>query len=247
MSLTRDTISLTPAEQAALDLIKSGDAVAKVIMDYSFVDENNQHVKDYSSIDFIFDQIVDPTTNRPSRSAHFFKELLSQPCPETLKKMNLITQKVHEHHPGQNRNTKHKDVTYQHTLKTSVSLLPYEPAYMNVFDDDAIGFIWNRKKCNLKKGKYAFAKNAGTNGCFWFTEYAYSDDDREPVVTQDDIQSLQKQAIDAKKPIDWNEILAGLPLGELDAVFAPRDEREMRLRAWYAITFIIHCFSRLNH
>lgn len=233
MSLDREPF--TQEEQAALEIIKNHRALIKMIND-SYIDEDTkERVKDYDNIDFYLTQLLNPNQNRPSRSAYFFQNE-SHALPISLRKINLKTKKIHDHHPGQCRHTRHKGVEFQHTLKTATSLLPPEPQYMEVFDDDAIGFLWDIEACNIKNEKYVFAKNAITNDCFWFIDYS-NQNNLEPISSLAAVRANNNKAVAEKNTLLWNEILACLPKRRIDAVFAAIDTPDARLRAWEVMLY----------
>lgn len=241
MTISRETPLLTKEEQAAWDLFKSGKALAKVIPDWRYDFEAKKPVLDFTDIDFYLDQILDPKNKRPSRIIHFYKQE-KKAVPPIVKKIDLRDLKIHDHHPAQCRFKKHKDKDYQHTPKTSTSLLPTSPEYMHVFDDDAVGYVWNIDTCNLKKEKYVFPKNAGTSRCFWFSEdveeikAALRDRDDCQVTSVAKLREKNDKAAAEKKAIKWNELLVGLPKGrQLAAMFAPSDDLAMRLRTLHAM------------
>jgi hypothetical protein len=156
--------------------------------------------------------------------------------PTVFIKTDLLTKKVHKHLAGQCRNTHHKGVVYTHTLKTSTSLFPTEPQYMQTIGLDGIGFGWNIDRCNIKKGKYVWETDGGSSLCWWLSPRPHeSDDDFSPTSTIEAIRANNAKAVAAKKTLTWwNEILAGLPEGELDFMYSPIDTREHRLRVWNA-------------
>jgi hypothetical protein len=233
MSLNRDKYPLTKDEQAALDLIKSHNALIKVVRDSRLDYETKKRTIDYREIDFYVDQRLDPTAHRPSRSAYFFDD---NP-PLELRKMDLKSKQIHIHFPGQCRNTHHKDVVFQHTAKTSTSLLPPEPQYMQVFDDDAIGYAWDINTCHLKQEKYVFPENAGTSGCFWFIDYIDPGEEHPSVCSVEALRAANKEAVKCKTTIRWNELVVGLPEGCVNHIFAPIDSYEVRERAWNVMLY----------
>ena len=230
-------VNLTKAEQAALDIIKGHRALIKTMLDYKVEDDEVPGAPkkiDYHDIDFYLDQIADPTAKRPSRSAYYFS-LSNNPRPSVVQKTNLKTGKVHAHKSGQSRNTRHKGVDYQHTLKTSTTLLPPEPEYMSLFGYDAVGFLWDIDACHLKKEKYVWDTDGMTDNCGWLSPSptgvpSHPEDLKISSIAA--VREKNNKAVQEKKIIELNEILAGLPKGRVDAVFATRDSSECRLRAW---------------
>lgn len=240
MSLNRNPVSLTKNEQAALDIISSHRALVKVVADKNDDDD----AIDYSRLDFNLNQIADPTANRPSRSAYYFS-LTGKSLPSVVTKTDLKTNKTHDHNPGQCRYTHNKGVDFTHTAKTSTSLIPPQPQYMSLFGDDVIGFGWDINACNLKNEKYVWATDAGSD-CNWYTPCPYDDrgtDWLPPLSSVTEIRSNNNKAIENKETIRWNEILAGLPKGRCDFMFAPLDTLDLRLRMWDAM---IHTKGKLK-
>jgi hypothetical protein len=158
--------------------------------------------------------------------------------PAVINKMNMQTREVQKHHPGQDRFTIHKGQKYIFTPKTSTSLIPPNPIWMELFHGDyGIGFLWHINDCNLKNEKYVFPVNAGTDGCDWLdlnsgygfdyntgniryitaeekiahlNEYI---DKYMPLATVESLQKRNLAAIETKTPIPWNELVVGLPAG----------------------------------
>jgi hypothetical protein len=159
--------------------------------------------------------------------------------PAVINKINMQTLKVHQHHPGQDRFTEHKGETFIFTPKTSTSLIPPNPIWMELFHCDyGIGFLWHINDCNLKKEKYVFPFNASTDSCYWIdldAGYGYDyqtgeiryitaeekitrfkEDITKGMFTLATVKSLREQnlaAITNKQPIAWNELVVGLPAG----------------------------------
>jgi hypothetical protein len=175
--------------------------------------------------------------------------------PTVVSKMNMKTFKIHQHKPGENRVTKHKDTEFDYTVKMSTSLMPPDPRFMQLFECDyGIGFLWDINDCNLKKEKYVFANNAGTNGCYWIDidpgyDYDYITSKIIFLSAEEKIANLKKKisgnlttvatlrennlaAMKNNNPILWNELVVGLPKGILRSVFATQDVRNSRLRAY---------------
>ena len=153
----------TKEEQAALEIIRSHNALVAIVFD-----QDAKGVINYKDIDENYlDQLADPTKNRPSRSARFFQEQ-GKPIPEVIKKINLQTLVVHDHHPGKCRANKSEGFEFAHTAKTPTSLIPPEPQYMELFfSSGGIGMGWNKDSCNLKNEKYVFTNDGYTDDCYW--------------------------------------------------------------------------------
>lgn len=242
---------LNPAQQAVLDLITNEQALVAVAFDLNPGVHNTYEI-DYSYIDGMFlDQIADPNLNRPSRSETFFEEQ-EFPRPDILKKMNMRTLKIHDHKAGQNRILKHKDVIFQFTPKTSTSLIPADPRFMELFQCDfgGVGFLWDINRCNTKEEKYVFPVNGGTDDCFWIdldTDEKIDELKKRIsyglVTTIDSLREKNRNAVASEKSITWNEILAGLPRGNAEAIFSTRDDRSYRLRAYRLMQ---HTKEKLN-
>lgn len=206
--------SLTPEDNAVLDLISKGNALVKVV-------DNNQ-----VDIDFYLDQLADPQTRRPSRSVHRQKGYVG----EVVTKVDLRTGKSSLHKIGSQRGAAKG---YQHTKKTATTLLPSKPQYMTLFGSSG-GFLWDVEKCDLKmqRGglpKYAFESNATTDDCFWIgTSYLPSDSNRQ-IASIGQIKQNNENAVTKKNPISHNEILACLPKGVIDAIFINNDSLNERI------------------
>jgi hypothetical protein len=230
MRSSRNVVPLTPEEQAALDIITSNNALIKIVPDYSHK-VDNKVIIDYSNIDFNLNQIADPTTYRPSRSAYYYSGA-NIALPEIVLKTNPKTGKVHQHRPGQCVNTHNKGLEFTHTKKTSTSLLPTEPQYMDTIGQDLIGFGWDLRDCNIKNGKYVWATDAYTS-INWYSPppHAYSTPDSLPPISSiEEIRSINNKAVENQQTINHNEILAGLPKGKCSFMFCSGDSLDLRLR-----------------
>jgi hypothetical protein len=197
---------------------------------------------------------VDGSNQTDSQSLFILVRKFHSYLPTVVSKMNMKTFQVHQHVPGKNRVTKHKDVEFIFTAKMSTSLMPPDPRFMQLFECDyGIGFLWDINDCNLKKEKYVFARNAGTDGCYWIDldsgyDYEYKTGKIALISAEEKIANLKETikdnfttvsalrennlaAIKNNEPILWNELVVGLPKGILRAVFATQDVRNARLRA----------------
>jgi len=233
---------LTDAEKKVIDVIATGNALVAIVLDRDWDISSNPPV-DYQQIDqHYLEQMIDPTTHRPSRSADFFAKE-GAPLPNTIKKvvdLNLDHLTIQDHHPGQSRYQKPAGYTYTHTTKTSTSLIPSDPQYMELWRSDVgLGFLWDINACDLRNEKYVFSRNAATDHCFWLdvdNEEKVADlKDRlthNPLTSIAALQEINNKAIQENKPVFWNEILAGLPRNRIDALFTPQDKSYFRLRAW---------------
>lgn len=227
---------LTPAESAICDLIDSNNAIVAIVFDLAETTSYEEAPTiDYSYIDENFlDQIFDSNTKRPSRAVKFFTERLL-PVPESVNKMNMRSEEVKEHVLGEGQ----KGKIFHHTKKTSTTLMPSDPCYMELFQCDyGIGFLWKKRWCNLKEEKYIFEFNACTDEGYWFDL-----DTPEKIEALKEFLKIQPlssvaqlidkniNAVKNKTRISWNELVVGLPEKSLSAVFATQDNRSSRLRA----------------
>ncbi len=149
-------------------------------------------------------------------------------------KKNMKSGEEYEYTPGECRNTKHKDIEFQHTAKTATSLLPPEPEYMMVFGDDMIGYLWDIDACDLKDERYVWETDGGSDACYWISPNPtnFKPEDVVPVAPISRLRENNLEAVKEKKTIWWNELDIGLPKRRIDAMFASRDTLELRLRAW---------------
>jgi hypothetical protein len=265
MSTTRTALftheefnQLSTDEKAIAESYENNDAIVAITFDMSYTD--NGPVIDYSmEIDWHYlDQIKDPTHNRGSRASRFYQGWHQGELPDHFYKVNLRTFKMHEHHPGNNRNTKHKDEVRTNTEKWSSTKPPRDPRQMELFnDDEGIGFHWFEHDCKIKREKktgivkYVFPENETTDGFFWALPNGTQEEmdtlkqymQENPLGTLESLIEKNETAIKTKKPIYWNEILIGFPAGKLEAVFATRDVRSHRLRAYRAM---LHAKEKLG-
>ena len=231
----------TSLEVDALKVISEHRAIVKVIPDFDYDPYTDKIFTTPVALDFIFDQVANPTTNRPSHSQYLFGDKL----PNSFQKLNLLTKKVHTHYPSQCRKRRHKDVEYQHTLKTATSLYPPGAiSAMEVFDEGCIGFLWDSNDCKIKD-KYIFKCNAGSSSAAWLNvenaeinqldhiKYYYS-----ILVSMQKLRDYNNQAVADKAIIEWNEVVVGLPRQKLTAIFVAVDTLNLRLRSVIAMRYI---------
>lgn len=235
-----DRATLTKKERLAIDIIRSGRGLGSMQSDYSYV--GDKKVYDNAEIDSLFDQLSNPTKYRPK----FVEELFTSNgmiMPPVIFKTDLRSGEVKEIIPGECRNTEHKGVVFQHTAKTATSLLPPEPEYMQTIGMDLIGFLWDIDDCNLHDEKYVWATDGGSGLGFWISPNptnATVEEDAPPISSVTELRAKNNKAVAEKKTIEWNEILAGLPIerpneGKIRAMFAPLDRLEVRLRVLKAM------------
>jgi hypothetical protein len=245
---------LSADEKAIVDSYENNDAIVVTAEDLGYSEESEGADIDYSfEIDpHYLDQIKDPTHNRPSRvaEAYYWRD---EGLPDYIHKVNIRTFAMHEHVPGNNRNTKHKDEVRTHTVKMSASKPPRDPRLMELFfSDNRIGFHWFQRDCKIKTEKktgivkYVFPEDAYTDWFFWglpngtpveldaLKEFMH----RNPLGTLESLTARNEKSIAEQKPIFWNEILIGFPAGKIEAVFATLDERSVRLRAYKAMLHV---------
>jgi hypothetical protein len=186
-------------------------------------------IRDTASLNALLTQLNDPTTDRPSRSADFFKRL-GKPRPDTLTKMNLKTQALDtDFHPGQARTHKPPGYQYTHTVKQEMFLLPREPQWMDISKEDvSITLIFDSDKCDLKDGKYIWAgkpEDEKTDDCCWLDldtpEKIAALQKRlqsDPIVTLDRLREINDSAQSERKVITKNTVLAGAPKGQVSSL-----------------------------
>lgn len=234
MSFNREP--LTAEEQAALDIIRKHRAIISMHFDITYPDDDpgtDNPIYDHADTDSLVNQLYDPNKFRPSLTEQLFASNGLQ-RPAKLKKLNMKTGDVFEYTPGECRNTKHKNVEFQHTAKTATSLLPPEPEYMKVIGYDLIGYLWDIDACDLKDERYVWETDGASDLCYWISPNPNNPqpEDIMPIAPISKLRENNLEAIKAKETTWWNELDIGLPKRRIDAMFASQDTLLSRLRVW---------------
>lgn len=269
MSLRNDQTKadLTVAEQKALEIIKNERAAVKVVTpnddfilnQISKPDGNRpSRSKHFYLSKFNMDRPEAVTKFNPS------------PYPNTTTNPHLEPFAMHDHEFGKCYERKHGE-HYTHTKKTAVSFIPSDPRYMRLFTSPGhVGLLWDIESCDLKEGRYLFGDNdtapwSDTDWCNWLdiksesrpdeSEYKKSrctinEAKAQHSTSVEEFREINRRAIESKTRLSFNEWLAGLPKGRVDAVFhivdndlgkyfeEYRDNPAARLKTWDYMLFV---------
>ena len=186
----------------ALNLITSFNAVTKII---ECSPDNDSH------IDFITNQIKDPEKIRPVKALGQLKN--------GQKYWNPRTKTYYMQDVNRKRGAPKKT---EYTKKESVTLMSSNMNYCFQDIPYVVGLIFDINQVHLKDEKYIWYKNANTNQRWW-----HIDDRHDPkkLISGTDLNRLKEYLEDhtTGRKITHNELLVGLSLRALSAVFIPSE------------------------
>lgn len=194
----------------ALELITQENALVKTVSSPVNMD---------TSWTFLLNQFLDPVNSRP------VKQLNGNPDRTTV--WNPLTgEQITNRKIGPRGAPKPHKV---HTKKEAVTLLPSNGKCYLYSVDFPVGLMFNLEKCDLKKEKYTWLGNIGSNERFWVGNKNNPKKNRSVGLQR--LRQYLRECVSKGQIPKHNELLVGLAKDAISAVFAPVDDICHRLNA----------------